>query len=143
MTQLHKRFTDEQVKELLEKYDRYGIERKYIEDILGIKTRQFFSLLQEYRKNPKKFTIQYKRKGVPNRISKEIEGFISKQLKIDKKLIEDKEVPLRNYNYSYIRDEIEKKHDKKVSVPTIIKRAKEQGYYIEKKGEKKTMIESY
>ena len=37
MTQLHKKFTDEQVKELLEKYDKHGIERSYIKEILGIK----------------------------------------------------------------------------------------------------------
>jgi len=142
MAQLHKKFTDGQVKELLEKYERYGIERHYIEDMLGVKTRQFWKLRKKYRENPKKFTIQAKKKRVPNKISKEIEGFIGKQLKIDKQLIEDKDVPIKRYNYTYIRDEIERKYNKKVSVPTIIDRAKKNDFYI-KKRKGKSMIEKY
>lgn len=143
MTQLHKKFTDKQVKELLKKYDKYGIERKYIEDILGIKTRQFWKLIKKYREDAKKFTIEAKKKGVPNKISKEIEGFIRKQLKIEKEIIEDKRTPVRKYNYSYVRDIIKEEYGKEVSVPTIIKRAKEQGYCITKKLEKKAMTELY
>jgi hypothetical protein len=40
MVQLHKRFTDSQVKELIERYLRKEIERGYIQEVLGIgKTR--------------------------------------------------------------------------------------------------------
>jgi len=37
MSQLHKRFTSDEVKELLERYLKNEIERKYIQEILGIK----------------------------------------------------------------------------------------------------------
>ena len=136
MKQLHKKFTDEQVKELLSKYADSGIARKYIQDILGIGKTQFFNLLKDYRKDPKKFSIEYKRKRVPNKISQQIEGLITRQLKIDKQLIADKNVPIRNYNYSYIKDEIERKYNKKVSVPTIIDRAKKKDFYLKKRNEK-------
>ena len=36
MFQLHKRFTDEQVKELIEKYLRKEVTRNYIQEILDI-----------------------------------------------------------------------------------------------------------
>ena len=35
MSQLHKRFTSEQVKELFGRYSKNEIERKYIQEILG------------------------------------------------------------------------------------------------------------
>ena len=51
MSQLHKRFTSEQVKELLDRYSKNEIERKYIQEILGIKRRRFFILLKKYKEN--------------------------------------------------------------------------------------------
>ncbi|NWG04541.1 MAG: hypothetical protein HXY44_16950 [Syntrophaceae bacterium] len=46
MSQLHKRFTSEQVKELLERYLRNEIERKHLQEILDIKERRFFALVR-------------------------------------------------------------------------------------------------
>jgi len=46
------------------------------------------------------------RNGINRKISKDIEDSIMKELKIEKQLIEDPEVPLRSYNYSYIKDRI-------------------------------------
>ena len=37
MVQLHKKFTDSQIKELISRYLRKEIKRNYIQDILGIK----------------------------------------------------------------------------------------------------------
>ena len=48
MSQVHKRFTPDQVQELLERYSNKEIERKYIQEILGIKKRRFFTLLKEF-----------------------------------------------------------------------------------------------
>ncbi len=143
MAQLHKNFTDAQVKEMLDKYDNAGVDRSYVEEVLGIKTRQFWTLLKRYRSNPKKFSIQHKRKCTPNKISVATERLITQQLKIDKKLIKDKNVPIRDYNYSYIKDELEKKHGEKVSVPTIINRAKKGNFYLKKSKPKKYMIEVF
>jgi len=44
-----------------------------------------------------------------------------KELKKEKEMIENKEILIRTYNYSYIRDQIFKKYEEDVSVPTIIK----------------------
>ena len=56
MSQVHKRFTSDQVKELLERYLKMEIERKYIEEILGIKKRRFFILLKHYKEHPEGFS---------------------------------------------------------------------------------------
>ncbi|MEW6558287.1 MAG: hypothetical protein AB1349_13235 [Elusimicrobiota bacterium] len=61
MEQLHKRFTDGQVKELIERYLKKEIERSYVQEILNISKARFFTLIKEYRANPDKFSIQYER----------------------------------------------------------------------------------
>ena len=132
MSQLHKRFTSDQVKELLERYSKNEIERNYIQEILGIGRRRFFMLLKEYKENPQRFTIQYRRSKPPRGISSEIEHNILRELAVEKKLIQDKEIPLRSYNYSYIKDRLGKTYRQKVSLNTIIDRAKKQGFYLKK-----------
>ena len=66
MAQIHKKFTENQVKDLLQRYLQNRIERKYIEMILGIKKSRFFVLLKQYRANPEGFSIQYTRKKKPD-----------------------------------------------------------------------------
>jgi hypothetical protein len=131
MSQLHKRFTSDQVKELLERYLRNEIERKYLQEILGIKERRFFALVTQYRENPYHFTIQYHRASPP-RISKALEKNLLFELSIDKDIIQNKDVPLTSYNYSYIKDRLREKYRQKVSLPTIIDRAKKHGFYLKK-----------
>ena len=58
--QLHKKFTDSQVKELIGRYLKREIERKYIQEILGIKQTRFFALVKDYRSNPEKFSVNRK-----------------------------------------------------------------------------------
>ena len=132
MAQLHKNFTDHQVKELICRYLRKEIERNYIEEILGIGKTRFFALVKKYRKDPDSFSIEYKRKDATRKISKDIEDNIMKELVIEKKLVEDPEVPLRSYNYSYIADRLLYNYDQRVSTPTIIDRAKKGGFYLKK-----------
>ena len=134
--QLHKKFTDSQVKELIERYLKRDIERKYIQEILGIKKRRLFELVKLYRENPTKFSIQYTR-TTKNRIPQSAEKNIIKELKVDKGLIENKDVPLGRYNYSYVKTRLEKEYKQKVSLPTIIDRAKKHGFYLKKKPKKK------
>lgn len=135
--QLHKKFLDKEVKSLLESYLSKEIEINYILQILGIKRSRFFELLDEYKNNPDSFTIQYKRK-TKRKIKKNLEKVILKELEKEKEMIENKDISIRTYNYSYIRDLILEKYEEKVSLPTIIKRAKENNYYILRKGKKKT-----
>jgi hypothetical protein len=131
MSQIHKRFTSDQIKELLERYLQNEIERKHLQEILGIKERRFFALVRQYRENPHQFTIQYHRTSPP-RISKTLEKNLLFELSIDKDIIQDKDVPLTSYNYSYIKDRLRENYRQKVSLPTIIDRAKKHGFYLKK-----------
>src|SRR4030042_101890 len=131
MSQLHKHFTSDQVKELLERYLRNEIERKHLQEILGIKERRFFSLVRQYKENPHHFTIQYHRAS-PLRISKDLEQHILKELSIEKEIIQNKEIPLKSYNYSYIKDRLKDQYRQKVTLPTIIDRAKKHDFYLKR-----------
>ena len=122
--QLHKNFTDGQVKSLFEKYSKKEIQLNYILQILRIKKSRFFELLTRYRKDPDSFSIQYKRNTSNYKIDREIEANIIQELKIEKDLIKAKDVPIKYYNYSYIKDLLEQKYSQRVSLPTIIDRAK-------------------
>ncbi len=131
MSQLHKRFTSEQIKELLERYLNKEVERSYIQEILAIKKRRFFTLIKRYKEDPRHFSVQYQR-TTPPRISSEVEQTILKELTIEKRLIQDKETPLKSYNYSFIKDHLRKKYRQKVSLTTVIRRAKKHGFYLKK-----------
>jgi len=130
--QVHKKFTDDQIKELIGKYLRKEVGRKYLQEILGINKTRFFALVKAYRDNPLQFSIQYRRRGKTREIPEVIEINILKELSIEKKLIEDKNVPLHSYNYSYIKDRLKKEYRQVVSLPTIIDRAKKKGFYLKK-----------
>ena len=86
MSQLHKRFTSDQVKGLLERYLKDEMERKCIQEILGIKKRLFFTLVNRYKGDPECFSIQYQR-ATPPRISPEIEQNILNELSVEKEII--------------------------------------------------------
>ena len=132
MGQVHKRFTDDEVKGLIERYLKKEIERTYVQELLGIHKRRFFQLIAAYRNDPKAFSIQYRRTAKTRSIDEEVETAILKELAIDKQLIEDHEVPLRRYNYSYIKDRLKREYHQRVSLPTIIDRAKKNGFHLKK-----------
>jgi len=73
-TQLHKNFTDEQVKLLLKSYVDKEIKINYILSTLRIKRRRFFELLSKYCKDPDNFSIQYERKTINRKINPDIEN---------------------------------------------------------------------
>ena len=127
--QLHKKFVDGQVKSLLERYLSGEVEIVYILEVLGIGRSRFFELLKEYRNNPGGFSIAYSRKEATRRISEDTNGNIIKELTTEKRLIENKEIPIRHYNYSYVKDQLWRKYQQKVSLPTIISRAKKHNFY--------------
>ena len=131
MSQLHKRFTSDQIKELLERYLRKEAERSYIQEILAIKKRRFFTLIKQYKEDPRHFSVQYQR-ATPPRISLEVEQNILKELTVEKGIIQNKEVPLKSYNYSFIKDHLRNKYHQKVSLTTVIRRAKKHGFYLKK-----------
>ena len=129
MTQIHKQFSTEQVKDLFKRYMDKQIERAYIQELLGIEEAQFFRLLKEYKDSPVSFSINYTRTS-PKRLSPEIHENIIKELKIDKEAIENKNIPLRYYNYFYVKDRLKKAYNQTTSLPTVIKCAKEHDFYI-------------
>lgn len=133
MAQLHKNFTDSQVRQLFDRYEKKEIKRDHVETILNISRSHFFRLLEKYRKNPNNFSIAYNRKKSTRGIDPAIEKNIYNELKIDKTLIINPATPIRTYNYSYVKDRLSKKYDQEVSLPTIIDRAKKEGYYLKKK----------
>ena len=130
MKQLHKKFTDYQVKDLITRYLKKEIARKYIQKILGIKKTRFFALAKRLKDDPENFSVLYSRRIPTREIPKEIQKNIIKELKIEKDLIKNKEVPIKCYNYSYIKDILEKDYNQKVSLTTIINRAKDNGFYL-------------
>jgi hypothetical protein len=130
---IHTKFTDGQVKELLQKYVDAGVERKYLQEILGIKKAMFFRLLKEYRKDPLGFSVEYKRALSTRSLDPEIQDNIVKELSIDKKAIQNKNIPLYKYNYSYVQKRLQRKYKQKVSVPTIIRYAKANDCYLPKR----------
>ncbi|MFY9303255.1 MAG: hypothetical protein WAO75_08065 [Atribacterales bacterium] len=135
--QLHKRFSTEEVKMFMREYLKDKKKLPYILQILQISKRRFFQLVQEYRENPDEFSIYYQRKRPTRKIDAEIEKNIIKELKIEKELIEDEELPIQSYNYSYIKDQLYNKYQQEVSLPTIISRAKEMGFYKSKDRKRK------
>jgi hypothetical protein len=128
--QLHKSFRDQQVRSLLQSYVRQEVELPYILNILKIGRSRFFGLLKEYRENPSEFSIAYKRTRKTRMISPETEKNILSELRREKQLIENPAIPLHSYNYSYIRDLLWQKHRQRVSLPTIIRRAKEHDFFL-------------
>lgn len=134
MEQLHKRFSAEQVKLLLQRYCEGHLARKEIEEILGVGKTRFFALLKEYRQAPESFSVTYERTS-PLRLSVEVEQEIEHELRREKRLVKDKRLPISSYNYSALRDRLRKKKIK-VSVPTIIARAKRLDCYQPKRKHK-------
>ena len=89
--QLHKIFTDNQVKSLLKRYLNQEIKMKYVLQMLQIKRSRFFELLAKYRKDSDGFSIQYERNTINRKINPDIENNILKELQVEKYLIKNKD----------------------------------------------------
>ena len=125
MDQLHRRLSDEQVKVLLQSYCEGKIARTDLQQMLGIEKTRFFALLKSYRQNPEIFSIAYLRTTSP-RLSTQAENEIEHALLQEKRIVEDRQLPISEYNYTALRDRLRKKGIE-VSVTTIIDRAKKLG----------------
>jgi hypothetical protein len=130
MDQIHRRFSTDQVRNLLRGYTEGLLERPSIEETLGISKSRFFALLKVYRKEPEAFTVTYQR-HTPRKISAAAEEKIQKALLEEKEIVENPKLPISGYNYSAIRDRL-LRQGIRVSVPTIIDRAKPLGCYQER-----------
>lgn len=133
MTQVHKRFTVDQVKVLFQGYCQGNLSRLDVEEMLGIGKTRFFTLLKAYRCDAAGFSIAYQR-ATPGHLSAETEHRIEQELLREKALVDNPELPIHDYNYSALVDRLKKK-GVQVSTTTVIKRAKTlQCYQPKKKG---------
>lgn len=124
---LRKLFSVNEVKKVFERYLAQEITVEHGLAMLKIRRRQFFKLLKVYRKRPESFSLDYTRKVPPRKIDAKTEARIMQELKKETEIIRDKRNPVRFYNYSYVKEILEKKHKVHVSLPTIIDRAKKMG----------------
>jgi hypothetical protein len=129
--QLHKRFEKGQVIAIMESYLSEETSLKEAMKSLEVKRSRFFKLLSNYRNHPDEFDVKYARGKATRGISEDANKAILEELEKDKKLIDNKDMPIKYYNYSAIKDNLEKKGFT-VSVPTVINRAKNNDYYIAK-----------
>lgn len=121
--QIHKRLSNELVVAVLEKYIRKELDVDQAMELVGLKRSQLFEWVKRYKERPEDFCMESKRTG-NRRIGEELENNILTELKIEKALIDDPAMPVRVYNYSYLKDQLWKKYQQEVSVPTIVDRAK-------------------
>ncbi len=128
MDQLHRRFTDEQVRLLFRGYCQGMLDRATVEEVLEIGRSRFFTLLKEYHGDPDKFSITYRRES-PSRLPTWVEKEIQRELMPEKSLVDEPDLPITTYDYSAIRDRLAKQ-GVQVALSTIIDRAKSSGCYL-------------
>jgi transposase len=130
MSHISARLTEAQVVTILTQYTTKKTSTKDAQAKLGLKRSRFFDLVKEFKKSASSFAIARAADKRKPRISADTESHIKEALEEEKRLIEDKTVPIRWYNYSAVRDLLKEKHNIEVSVPTIINRAKSLGCFI-------------
>ena len=108
MTLIHKRFTVDQVRVLLEGYCQGKQDRKAVEEALGIGKTRFFALLKEYPRDPAKLSIAYERISLC-RLPASTEEQIRGELIVEKGLVDDPTLSITTYNYSGVKDRLGKR----------------------------------
>ncbi len=108
--------------------NRGVLTRIEIQEMLEVGKTRFFAILKQYQHSPEKYDLKYVR-PTGRRLSKETEQAVKAELKREKELVEDPELPISSYNYSAMRDRLKKK-GYVVSATTITQRAKEQDCYL-------------
>lgn len=131
-SQLHKRLSKQQVETILEHYIAKEITIENALANLGIKRARFYRILDQYRNHHDSFLNPSSATRARHVIGEKTEGAILHELSEQKKLIDNKAIPVWTYNYSMIRDALIEQ-ELSASVPTIINRAKKHNYYIEEK----------
>ena len=98
--QLHKRFTTEQVKMLLQWYVAGSLTITQACERLECKRTRFYELLDAYRKDPVSFSISHRRSApAANRLHQDTDAAIFMELERQKALIQNPHLPIRYYHY--------------------------------------------
>jgi len=134
--QIHHRFTNEQVREMLARYVSGQVEGKHIRSVLGLGKTRFFYLVKQYRRAPKTFSVQYHRQGATRQLDPAIEKNILRELAIDQRAILNPAIPLKHYNYSYVRQRLQSEYRQKAALSTIIDRAKKHDFWLKNRPKK-------
>ena len=121
---LKSRFTQGEVIEILERYLSKEIRVKESLALLKISRRQFFDVLKKYQEGGKSFILSEKRSNPTRSLPEEVNQKVLEELAEEKRLIDDKDTPVRFYNYSYVKSRLEEKYEMNISLPSIIGRAK-------------------
>ena len=137
MSQMHKKFSTDQVKMILNLYILNKMELKEVLNQLGIKERRFYKILAQYKKDKTNFSIEYSRDSSNHKIDDNTEYLIMEELEKEKLIIENRNIPVNTYNYSAVREIVNDKSDEEIALNTIINRAKSWGYYIKEKPKKR------
>lgn len=138
-TQLHKRFTEEQVKDIVGKFARKRLPAKEACRFLGIGRTRLHTLVVAYQTDTTGSALSYKRKTSNNVLKPSIKQHILTELAFEKeKIIDNPAVPTNHYNYSYIRNLLFQKYDEQVSLPTIINLARANDFWKAKRKREQT-----
>lgn len=139
-SQLHKRFSSDQVKTILLWYEDGTITRGEACERLACSRSRFFQLLESYRQDRDAFTIQPKRESWVTRapIAAGVEREIRSALQRERSLIENPAMPIRTYNYTAVRDEVVQRTGTPLSIETVRRRAHAWSFVTERKQQRKT-----
>jgi hypothetical protein len=129
--QLHKRLSIDEVRRTLDWYEQKLMDQEAAMAKLGVRRRRFFVLLKDYR-DGKLQNLNPARTNAHRKIPLAVEAIIREELIREKRLIDNKDMPLTSYNYAAVRDEVVKRTEIKVSAQTVRNRAKSWGYHIAK-----------
>ena len=135
--QLHKRRTTVQVVDIVRQYQHQDIKAKEAAAYLGVGRTRFYQIVAAVAEHGSAFTLDYHRRGSNNRLDPAVEKNLRRELVADRKLIEHPDVPVKRYNYTYLQGRLQEKNHQKVSVTTIINRAKKWGFYLGKPARQK------
>lgn len=132
--QLHKRFTEEQVRDIVGKYVIKQLRAKEACRFLGIGRTRLHMLAKRYSVDAESLILSYRRKTPTNILKLSIKEHILEELAFEKeKIIDNPHVPTNRYNYSYIQELLLEKYEEKVSLPTIINLAKTHDFWKAKR----------
>jgi hypothetical protein len=132
MSQVHKTFSDDEVKQYLKWYEDKVMTKAEVQQSLGVKDSQFYLLLARFRDKPKEFSVAYRRVWATRTLPSAVVKQIRKELEIEQGLIKSAANPVMFFNYAYIRDNVEANTGHKLSAQTVVNYAKRWNYYIEK-----------
>ena len=132
MAQIHKQFSDDEVKQYLTWYETGVMDKTAVLRALGVKDSRFYALLAQFRDKPKEFSVTYKRirptHSLPSAVVKEIR----RELETEHGFITNPAMPILFYNYAAIRDAVEEQTGHALSAQTVVNYAKKWGFYTER-----------